>query len=444
MLENGAQSVSASLEWTKNHYRWIIWKFAAFIRTFPDSYSPANLSPNWVLSQLLYRYEREVHLCQRSALKKIVERDDAAGKYLCLIVAGVDYANKAIELSDGWYSIWTGTLDSSLWELVISKRIHVGLKIEITGASLTGQDAIPALEASSPDCPCRIVISRNSCRPAKWDTKLGFICTPNRAVSFMKHLHQIHFQGGPIPAISVVIDRMYPLIFREERTSGNTNQIVSRNERDHFIYLETLTPETIQSSKFTPIQRIRIVNNSGNSVFPVTVTFWNPIGEDQRALLQEGNAVIITNLRTTMKAGTLASSKSTRLFKDTLKTATAFIPSNNKKNNVKELKMNDSVDFDGVIALGRVGNYFWFCQGNRDLSDSNETEILMCLRNFTCTSLHEGDLINFRDLAFNLFDGKVGVANFSFTEYSDFKRVGKVEDSGVYEFSLKRFKSLIE
>lgn len=449
LLQCGAQSKSITVEWTANHYRWIVWKFASFIRTFPDSYSPDNLSPGWILSQLIYRYEREIHLCHRSALKKIVERDDAAGKYLCLMVAVIDEASRIIELSDGWYSIWTCALDQSFWDLVADRRIHVGMKIEISGASLTGQDAISALEASSPNSPCRLVISRNSCRPARWYTKLGFVCTSNRAVAFLKELHQIHPQGGPIPAISVVIDRVYPLLYREERESFNEKAThVSRNERDHYLYLENLIPEHAQSSKFTPIQRIKVVSSKSVGI----VTFWNPLGEVQRSLLQEGSRVILTNLRSKSHGNTLAlvSSKSTRIFKDdsmvTESISHVKVIGLNDFRGLKDLKLNEMFDVTG-ISLGRVGNYFWLSGVDPvelvadNCDDSKWTLTLICLRNFPAYQTQPGDVLNIRDLTFNHFDFKVGVAHFTFTDYSDFKKV-KSEEFEKYFGSMKRFREL--
>lgn len=42
-----------------------------------------------VLEQLKYRYEREINLAQRSALKKILEKDEASARYMILCVACV-------------------------------------------------------------------------------------------------------------------------------------------------------------------------------------------------------------------------------------------------------------------------------------------------------------------------------------------------------------------
>lgn len=407
------------------------------IRTFPDSYSPANLSPSWTLSQLLYRYEREIHQCHRSALKKIVERDDAAGKYLCLMVSGVDRAKKCVELSDGWYSLWTAPLDAALWTLVENSRIRAGVKIEISGAVLTGQEALPILEASSRDCPSHLMIWRNSCRLARWDTKLGFLTNPKqRAVTFLKHLHQIHPQGGPIPALSLVIDRVFPLLFREERLDpapapgGGGSGAQTRNVREHYLYLE-LHPEQARNSKFTPIQRIRVSNNhpSQNSSCAI-ISFWNPLGEEQMTLLQEGSAVIITNLRASARPThgvlSLVSSKSTRLFKDDLKTTTTTTNNHllfgpNQFTKLKELKVSESIDLAGGIVLGRSGHYFWI--GSSDAEEEEEANPLICLSNFTTSMpLSPGDSVNFRDLTFNHFDSREGVVHFNFTEYSDFKK----------------------
>lgn len=439
---NGAQSVSISLDWTRNHFRWIIWKFASILRCFPEKYSVQNLSPGWVLQQLLYRYEREIHQCHRSALKKIIERDDAAGKYLCLMVATVDKEGRCLELSDGWYSIWTGKLDDSFWDLVEGKkRIFEGMKIEISGASLTGgQDGIPALEAASKDSQCRLTITRNSCRPARWDTKLGFVCTPNRAVAFLKHLHQVHPQGGPIPALSLIIDRVYPLLFREETTGDKASKVV-RNERDHYLYLEC-NPEQAANSKFTPIQRIKVVGNCAGRDSAAVVSFWNPMGEDQRALLQEGTAVIITNLRanTARMQLSLVSAKSTRIFKDTVKksdycTSVIKIELANYEMLVN-LKLNESYDVQGIV-LGRVGTFFWL----GGLTPADSPTFLICLKNFNTAINNRGDVINFRDLAFNYFDGREGVAHFTFTEYSDHKKETVLKPE-CFDVSMRRFQHL--
>lgn len=459
LLSLGAQSSTISPEWTANHYRWIVWKFCAMIRAFPDEYSPANLSPEWILQQLCYRYEREVNLCQRSPLKTIIERDDAASRYLCLMVAEIDFEKRALELSDGWYSIWTNKLDDSMWNLMERRRIVSGTKIEIFGASLVGgQDAIPALEASSPECTnCRLQFGRNSCRPAKWDTKLGFIFGPERPVAFLKHLHQIHAQGGLVPAIRVRIDRIYPLLIREERAGENST--VLRSEREHFIYLENRGErgEGFEESKFSPIQKIRV--STDKPEYCALITFWKALGEDQKALLQEGTTVIFTNLRAGKSNSfinadlALSSTKSTAIYESTVQMAPKACEALRigRFGGFRELRANELHDVIG-ISLGRVGNFYWIgfpddpLRGEEDETKSGDDffdSSLICIRNFNCI-LVPGEKVTFKDLLFTHYDGREGVAHFSFTDYSDFVKEKKNPNECITcNRAQDRFRSLL-
>lgn len=47
------------------------------------------LTPDRVLLQLKHRYDREIDQSQRSVLKKILERDEAASRRMVLCVAGI-------------------------------------------------------------------------------------------------------------------------------------------------------------------------------------------------------------------------------------------------------------------------------------------------------------------------------------------------------------------
>lgn len=42
-----------------------------------------------VIHQLLYRYDREIEKCQRSALRKVLEKDESAVKRMVLCVSKV-------------------------------------------------------------------------------------------------------------------------------------------------------------------------------------------------------------------------------------------------------------------------------------------------------------------------------------------------------------------
>lgn len=75
--------------WIKNHYRWLVWKFSAMERSFPCHFGTRALTPNNVLLQLKYRYDREIDKAERPALRKILERDDSASKRMTLCVASI-------------------------------------------------------------------------------------------------------------------------------------------------------------------------------------------------------------------------------------------------------------------------------------------------------------------------------------------------------------------
>ncbi|XP_019647132.1 PREDICTED: uncharacterized protein LOC109487565 [Branchiostoma belcheri] len=226
-------------EWIHNHYRWIVWKLAAMEAAFPVQFGGRCLTPDQVLMQLKYRYDREVDLSQRSALKKILERDDTPSKTLVLCVARItctphtisqDCATEQdskkvantkqketiIELTDGWYGV-RAALDPPLARLVESKRICVGQKLCVSGAELVGsQDACSPLEA-----PANLLLklSANATRRARWDAKLGFHSNPQ---PFPVSLGSLCVDGGMVGCVDVMVLRSYPMQYMEKYPSGSS------------------------------------------------------------------------------------------------------------------------------------------------------------------------------------------------------------------------------
>lgn len=108
----------------------------------------------------------EIDRSKRSAIKKIMERDDTAAKALVLCVSEIIPSstnlsetsgsktssvetNRAatVELTDGWYAV-KAQLDPPLSALLQSGRLAVGQKVITHGAELVGSpDACPPLEA---------------------------------------------------------------------------------------------------------------------------------------------------------------------------------------------------------------------------------------------------------------------------------------------------------
>ncbi|KFV94571.1 Breast cancer type 2 susceptibility protein, partial [Eurypyga helias] len=151
--------------WVYNHYRWIVWKLAGMEVSFPHEFANRCLTPETVLLQLKYRYDLEIDKSKRSAIKKITERDDAAGKTLVLCISkiillntvvspsssnkNVESINTAaiIEVTDGWYGI-RALLDPPLKAFLHRRRLTVGQKIIVHGAELVGsQNGCTPLEA---------------------------------------------------------------------------------------------------------------------------------------------------------------------------------------------------------------------------------------------------------------------------------------------------------
>lgn len=107
----------------------------------------------------------EVDKSKRSAIKKIMERDDAAGKTLVLCISKIISLNTVvspsssnknmeskkaaalIEVTDGWYGI-RALLDPPLKAFLDRRQLTVGQKIIVHGAELVGpQNGCSPLEA---------------------------------------------------------------------------------------------------------------------------------------------------------------------------------------------------------------------------------------------------------------------------------------------------------
>ncbi|XP_071166843.1 breast cancer type 2 susceptibility protein homolog [Mytilus edulis] len=203
-------------KWFCNHFRWVVWKLAAYEVTSPGIFAGRCLTPEVVMLQMKYRYDREIDKCQRSAIMKICERDDTPCKKMVLCVSDItmDVKEPKISLTDGWYSI-KAKVDGPLSNLINKGCIQIGHKLCVSGAELTGsQDACPPLEAPE---SLMLKISTNSTRPASWDSILGFqtdhtpLCVP---------LTSIQGEGGLIGCVDVVVVRKYPTMYMEKLAAG--------------------------------------------------------------------------------------------------------------------------------------------------------------------------------------------------------------------------------
>ncbi|GAA5960527.1 hypothetical protein JCM3765_003665 [Sporobolomyces pararoseus] len=219
-----------TLPWVKNHWSLVVWKLACYVRTRPD------LLDKWwkfemVMDQLRYRYEREINQAQRSAIKRIQERDSPASLPMILCVSqllwddpedsiddndGATQVIVGLELTDGWYRI-RANIDKTLKSACERGKLIVGSKLAITGARLDKfrQEGIEVLEALGRS---KLVITGNSTSLAPWNATLGFSQTP-----FFASLDSLSSAGGAVAPIDIVIERVYDLGYVDAmRTSSGT------------------------------------------------------------------------------------------------------------------------------------------------------------------------------------------------------------------------------
>lgn len=213
------------LAWVSNHWTMILWKLACYTRS-----KPQEAAIWWcfeqVMRQLKYRYEREINLAQRSAIKRIQERDSSPGLPIILRVFGHHRTNpkdglgehgkvkdKAsggydyeLELTDGWYRM-RARMDRTLSRAFKRGRIPQGMKLAIQGAKLAsnstdGNDVLAASGIS------HLVLSGNGTSPAPWDSRMGF-----QKHTFSASLRSLTAEGGLVPSMEVTITRLFPVAF---------------------------------------------------------------------------------------------------------------------------------------------------------------------------------------------------------------------------------------
>ncbi|PWN26897.1 nucleic acid-binding protein, partial [Jaminaea rosea] len=137
--------------WVRNHWVLILWKLAAYVQAQAYnagwSVSVEEACEKWwnfetALKQLLYRYEREVNLAQRSVLKRVHEHDSSSALPMVLLVMAIRSPQEGeasrgptLDLTDGWYRI-IAQLDEPLSRAVGRGKIRAGQKLALQGARL--------------------------------------------------------------------------------------------------------------------------------------------------------------------------------------------------------------------------------------------------------------------------------------------------------------------
>ncbi|XP_057754556.1 protein BREAST CANCER SUSCEPTIBILITY 2 homolog A-like [Arachis stenosperma] len=240
LAQHGASTHFASNDWVKNHYKWIVWKLACYERCC--SARPVKfLTVSNVLEELKYRYEREVNHAHRSTIKRILEGDAPPSSMMILCISSIhsdhftesgnfvekqtmDQSSEVVkvELTDGWYSV-NAVLDVPLSRQLAARRLFVGQKLRIWGARLCGWDG-PASPLEVSSSAVSLLLNINGTCRVHWAERLGFCKAAGPPLAF----RCIKSNGGLIPQTLAGITRIYPIVYKERLSNG---QSVVRSER---------------------------------------------------------------------------------------------------------------------------------------------------------------------------------------------------------------------
>ncbi|KAJ1269748.1 hypothetical protein BS78_06G001000 [Paspalum vaginatum] len=253
LLTCGASLSYATKEWVSNHYKWIVWKLASLERCYPARVAGKFLTVDNVFEELKYRYDREVNYGHRSAIKKVLEGNASPSLMMVLCISAIyscpDQNNSKleaikvdnnednnghkslsatnrimsanVELTDGWYSL-DASLDMALLEQLDRRKLFIGQKLRIWGASLCGWSGPVSFHEASGTV--KLMVHINGTYRARWNETLGFCKHVGLPLAFKC----IKASGGRVPRTLVGITRIYPVVYRERLPDGRS---VVRSER---------------------------------------------------------------------------------------------------------------------------------------------------------------------------------------------------------------------
>lgn len=383
------------------------------------SYHTGN---TWLISNLTsFRYEREVNLAQRSILKRICEQDEGAAGFLVLFVSAIDKITLQIDVSDGWYSL-PAVFDPTMKRLVQAGRIRIGMKVKISLSSLVATEACEMLEAKSRNV--QLKIHGNSCRPAKWHTKLG----KQPKSTFVVSLNSIDMDGGIVSAVEVVVLRKYPLVYNIEYDSGKRESL----SKDKFELLSNsmaeVADETDRVASVRLCCKVLVGEYCGREGLTkmATITFWEANPELAEKLVY-GAHIKVVALKPTIVKETSVSLSSTKLTRIVFASPTAQvsgrpIPSDPKPLSIPQidaLVAQSECDIAGrKIAVS--DGHLWIVTGDESFLKLIVIKFPPGIRIPPGAASKESCSILAWDVSFLYTDPKYGFPVFLFTDQSQF------------------------
>ncbi|KAI3636518.1 hypothetical protein MIR68_005463 [Amoeboaphelidium protococcarum] len=460
-----ANSIDMQIDkWVQNHYKLIVQKLLCYVLKFPsifwvdESKRSQWCSPDSVMRQLCYRYEREHLMAHRSSIKIICEQDAPSSYPMILFIysvaISVDSDQAECLLSDGWYIV-SAQLDHVLTRSVKNGKLRSGQKLLVCNAQMINQsEACSPLELT-PDS--RLRIFANSTRRVAWHTRLGHLLVSPLVIP----IRSINSEGGLISCVEAFIIRKYPVIYTETLPDGSK---VSRNQADEELYCQTYNAkmqqyfEELRAKSFSygghseselselrdqiqerfPTRNVRstmkvriLCSSCFNKDVQIVqqqshhalVTIYNP--EQVAPSIIEGNAYKIYNLmpfsnQSNASIKSLHSTKISRFFTSDMQrcgSISAQLPSIQSCNDLKHLQHGD--EFDACVKI---------CYSQDKIICCDQSESLLLLK----TSISAKKPVSFkaetviiRCLQFDYYDLKFDLAVGIITQDTQFQYKGQ-------------------
>ncbi|KAL7040544.1 hypothetical protein ACKWTF_000438 [Chironomus riparius] len=254
-------------EWLQNAYKMILMKFIWMENSFDKIEKFEVLTPENVLLQLKYRYDREIDRHQRPAIRKITERDEVSNRRIVLKVIEVIYnmnVGYELELSDGWYKMRT-CVDSCLAEAISRKKIALNTKLLICNSELVNMFSSAYHPLELPQ-GVRLKIHGNSTRIVSYETKLGFCKIPH---SFLISVDSISSDGGVIGRLKLFITHVYTIVYvesngekKEFRSEKMQNRLENKKEILYSTIFEKIQKQIMQESYNELKERVGKIDKS--------------------------------------------------------------------------------------------------------------------------------------------------------------------------------------
>lgn len=225
--------------WVEHHFEMILFKLLLYEKQYEFLFINSICEPKNILTQLKYRYDKEILYKENSCLKRILLNIDKPSRCMVLIVLHIIKKKNSeneneddieLILSDQWYYICT-CIDLPMKKLINQGRIRIGSKIIVQNAKLINFRKNYNYDLTSLPDNIYLKIHTNTTSPSKSNIKLGFL--KNFKYLLDKRIDNIFVDGGEIPYLKVFIARRYKPYF----VYGNEldNRIFfSENERKRY------------------------------------------------------------------------------------------------------------------------------------------------------------------------------------------------------------------